>query len=230
MGLFAVPLSFVNPRSGRSWNLIFAVLIYVLYNNCLSIFQAWTACERIASPRFDGERFRNMHPIMPGRVDLECVAPAQRVPLRRRERRVPSGPLPAVNPIALRGRAPSERPACDMAGTLGLCWPGDRRPARADRSRVGAARASPSRFAGPKRFQPAPVALRAMPPLDLVVISHDHYDHLDYPTLREMAKTDVPIVTSLGVGAHLEAWGVRPERITELDWWETYQLPASTSR
>lgn len=47
MGLFAVPLSFVNPRSGRSWNLIFAVLIYVLYNNLLSIFQAWTAQQRI---------------------------------------------------------------------------------------------------------------------------------------------------------------------------------------
>ena len=47
MGLFAVPLSFVNPRSGRSWNLIFAVLIYVVYNNTLSIFQAWTAQGRI---------------------------------------------------------------------------------------------------------------------------------------------------------------------------------------
>ena len=47
MGLFAIPLSFVNPRSGRSWNLIFAVLIYALYNNLLSIFQAWTAQEKI---------------------------------------------------------------------------------------------------------------------------------------------------------------------------------------
>ena len=43
MGLFAIPLSLVNPRSGRSWNLIFAVLTYTLYNNLLSIFQAWTA-------------------------------------------------------------------------------------------------------------------------------------------------------------------------------------------
>jgi len=43
MGLFAVPLAFVNPRSGRSWNLILAVLVYALYNNLLSIFQAWTA-------------------------------------------------------------------------------------------------------------------------------------------------------------------------------------------
>jgi lipopolysaccharide export system permease protein len=43
MGLFAIPLAFVNPRSGRSWNLILAVLVYALYNNLLSIFQAWTA-------------------------------------------------------------------------------------------------------------------------------------------------------------------------------------------
>lgn len=43
MALFAVPLAFVNPRSGRSWNLVLAVLVYALYNNLLSIFQAWTA-------------------------------------------------------------------------------------------------------------------------------------------------------------------------------------------
>ena len=63
-----------------------------------------------------------------------------------------------------------------------------------------------------------------LPPIDLVAISHDHYDHLDYPTIRALAKTNVPFVTSLGVGAHLEAWGVAPERITELDWWETHHL------
>ena len=86
-------------------------------------------------------------------------------------------------------------------------------------------RASPSRFAGPKRFQPVPVPLRALPPVDVVIVSHDHCDHLDYPTIRELAKRDVPFVTSLGVGAHLEAWGVRPERIVELDWWESHRLP-----
>ena len=86
-------------------------------------------------------------------------------------------------------------------------------------------RASPSRLIGPKRFQPVPVALRSLAPIDAVIVSHDHYDHLDYPTIRELAKLDVPFVTSLGVGAHLEAWGVRPERIVELDWWETHTLP-----
>jgi len=58
-----------------------------------------------------------------------------------------------------------------------------------------------------------------------VIVSHDHYDHLDYPTIRELARRDVPFVTSLGVGAHLEYWGVGPERIVELDWWESHTLP-----
>ena len=46
-------------------------------------------------------------------------------------------------------------------------------------------------------------------------------------TIYQLAKLDVPFVTSLGVGAHLEAWGVRPERIVELDWWESHTLPST---
>jgi len=86
-------------------------------------------------------------------------------------------------------------------------------------------RASPSALVGPKRFQAAPISLREMPPVDVVIVSHDHYDHLDYPTIRALARTRVPFVTSLGVGAHLEYWGVPTERISELDWWESYTVP-----
>ncbi len=86
-------------------------------------------------------------------------------------------------------------------------------------------RASPFTSVGPKRFQPPPVALSALPRVDLVLLSHDHYDHLDYPTMRKLARIDVPFVTSLGVGAHLESWGIAASRITELDWWETHTLP-----
>ena len=89
---------------------------------------------------------------------------------------------------------------------------------------VWGARASPSRLVGPKRFQPVPIALRSLSPIDVVIVSHDHYDHLDLATVRA-GQTDVPFVTSLGVGAHLEAWGGRPERIVELDRWEAYTLP-----
>jgi L-ascorbate metabolism protein UlaG (beta-lactamase superfamily) len=92
---------------------------------------------------------------------------------------------------------------------------------------VWGARASPSRLLGPKRFQPVPVALAKMPPIDLVVLSHDHYDHLDHATVRVLAMAGVPFVTSLGVGAHLEAFGVQPHLITELDWWDTHPVPGT---
>jgi L-ascorbate metabolism protein UlaG (beta-lactamase superfamily) len=86
-------------------------------------------------------------------------------------------------------------------------------------------RASPVSFAGPRRFHPVPAALAQLPPLDAVLLSHDHFDHLCQSTMRQIAKLRVPVITSLGVGAHLEEWGVDPRMIIELDWWETHTLP-----
>jgi L-ascorbate metabolism protein UlaG (beta-lactamase superfamily) len=86
-------------------------------------------------------------------------------------------------------------------------------------------RVSPVTWAGPRRFHAAPVSVAQLPPLDAVLVSHDHFDHLDYPTVSELARRDVPFYTSLGVGAHLEAWGVSPSRIVELEWWEEAVMP-----
>jgi L-ascorbate metabolism protein UlaG (beta-lactamase superfamily) len=85
-------------------------------------------------------------------------------------------------------------------------------------------RASPLTFAGPRRFHPTPVRLDELPPLDAVLLSHDHYDHLCKETMSALARGTVPIVTSLGVGAHLEALGVARERIVELDWHESAEV------
>src|SRR5690606_34165525 len=76
-------------------------------------------------------------------------------------------------------------------------------------------------WVGPQRWYPPPLALEDVPPLTAVVISHDHYDHLDYPTIRAMKDWETTFVVPLGVGAHLEYWGIPPERITELDWWDS---------
>jgi L-ascorbate metabolism protein UlaG (beta-lactamase superfamily) len=62
------------------------------------------------------------------------------------------------------------------------------------------------------------------PRLDYVIISHDHYDHLDYQTVLQLKSKTAHWLTSLGVGAHLEHWGIPTEKITELDWWESAAL------
>jgi L-ascorbate metabolism protein UlaG (beta-lactamase superfamily) len=85
-------------------------------------------------------------------------------------------------------------------------------------------RASPLSFAGPRRFHPAPASIDELPPLDLILLSHDHYDHLCAPSWRRLAALEAPVVTSLGVGARLERLGVAPARITELDWWEHLEV------
>lgn len=83
-------------------------------------------------------------------------------------------------------------------------------------------RASPLRWAGPRRFYAAPLNLEEMPQLDVIVVSHDHYDHLGESTIRTLARSpqlrDTEWVTSLGVGEILEEYGVKRRRITELDW------------
>jgi L-ascorbate metabolism protein UlaG (beta-lactamase superfamily) len=80
-------------------------------------------------------------------------------------------------------------------------------------------RASPFSFMGPQRFYAPLLPLAELPPIDAVIISHDHYDHLDVPTVKALATRGVQWVVPLGVGAHLESWGVAAGQITELDWW-----------
>jgi L-ascorbate metabolism protein UlaG (beta-lactamase superfamily) len=180
--------------------------------------------ERIkASLLWAGDAFRNIHPVLPGLRNATARPPTVKEFLCGGERRVPREPLPSVDPAPAWARKPGTGLRATWLGHSTVLIEIDGLRVLTDP--VWRPRASPSRFAGPKRFQPVPIALRALPPVDVVLISHDHYDHLDYPTIRELARRDVPFVTSLGVGAHLEAWGVPAQRITELDWWESHTLP-----
>jgi L-ascorbate metabolism protein UlaG (beta-lactamase superfamily) len=82
-------------------------------------------------------------------------------------------------------------------------------------------RVSPAAFAGPRRLHEPPVTLAGVGRVDAVVISHDHYDHLDLATVRALvASSEAPFLVPLGVGAHLERWRVPASRIIELDWYE----------
>jgi L-ascorbate metabolism protein UlaG (beta-lactamase superfamily) len=86
-------------------------------------------------------------------------------------------------------------------------------------------RASPSRWAGPKRFFAAPMQLEELPAVDVVLVSHDHYDHLGEATIRRLSELEAmrgaKWVTSLGVGGVLRKFGVKAEQISELDWTES---------
>jgi L-ascorbate metabolism protein UlaG (beta-lactamase superfamily) len=170
-----------------------------------------------ASPRYRDGGFHNIYPQLPGLKN--AAMPSLGDFLCGGERRVPSGPLPVHDPRQAWLEAPETGLRVTWLGHSTLLVELD--GVRILTDPVWGDRVSPVGFAGPKRFHPVPVKLEALPPLDAVIVSHDHYDHLDYPTILALAKADVPFITSLGVGAHLESWNVAPERITELDWWES---------
>ena len=89
---------------------------------------------------------------------------------------------------------------------------------------VWAGRASPVQWLGPRRFFAPPLALADVPPLDGVILSHDHYDHLDPAAVRYLAGRGTPFFCPLGVGRHLRRWGVPATQITERGWWENVAL------
>jgi L-ascorbate metabolism protein UlaG (beta-lactamase superfamily) len=89
-------------------------------------------------------------------------------------------------------------------------------------------RASPFEWVGPHRWYPPTIALARLPPVDAVLISHDHYDHLDMATIVAMRSWKNVFVVPLGIGAHLARWGIPADRIVELDWWQSTRVGALT--
>ena len=171
-----------------------------------------------ASRQYAGGGFINTYPASVLR-DAGAKTSLVDFMFRGKEQRIPSRPLPSVDPRDAWARRVQSGLRATWLGHSTVLLEIDGRRVLTDP--VWGQRASPFPFLGPKRFQPVPVEINALPSLDAIVISHDHYDHLDYISIRALAALNVPFVTSLGVGAHLEAWGVPPERIIELDWWES---------
>ena len=89
-------------------------------------------------------------------------------------------------------------------------------------------RASPVGFAGPGRLHDVPCGVDDLPDIDVVVISHDHYDHLDRTTIRALARKDPLFAVPRGVGDYLRDWGVADGRIVELGWWEKTEVAGVT--
>lgn len=186
-----------------------------------------------------GERLARIHRSPNYREGAFQNPPAPRLPIEGtawgsmkrwiwgHEQRTPPGPLPVVS---LTRASFAQAPASGLRAT----WLGHSSVlveidgARILFDPVWARRASPSSLVGPKRFFNPPLPIEELPPLDAVLASHDHYDHLDRGVIKALAQSAeqsrARFIVPLGVGAHLEKWGVAPERITELDWSESTTL------
>lgn len=141
-----------------------------------------------------------------------------------KQRRRPAGPVPLLRPAAAPAAAAAER-------ELNIIWYGHASALIEIEGRrvlldpVWSQRCSPSSRVGPLRLHEPPVRLDELPPVDAILISHDHYDHLDMATvLALLAGQSAPFLVPLGVGAHLDRWGVPAERIIELDWAESHRV------
>ena len=82
-------------------------------------------------------------------------------------------------------------------------------------------RASPFSWIGPKRFHPTPISLEELPQIDVVIISHDHYDHLDEASTKKLAAKVNHFLVPKEVGQYLKDWGVSEDKITEFEWWQS---------
>lgn len=174
-----------------------------------------------ANPQYRDGRFVNLQPEAP--TDLATVGDYIVRQFSGSEVREPAAPLPVVvvDKAALAAPpAPSGLRAfwighasvyIELDGLRLLLDP------------VFAERVSPLPV-GPRRFHPPPIALADLPPIDAVLISHDHYDHLDMDTVRHLAARGTKFFVPLGIGAHLERWGVPTAQIEELEWWQQRTL------
>lgn len=207
--------------------LITAVLIAVVFlfmqQGTFGRDPAEVRLERIKqSPNYRDEAFQNLEPtsvMREGASYLDMMGDF----FNKAKDNIPSKPLPSVKTDlnALPDSVPSlvwfghSSYLIKSKGVVILMDP------------VFSGNASPVSFFG-KSFPGTDVyGVDDMPAIDLLVISHDHYDHLDYETIIKLIPKVKKFYTALGVGAHLERWGVPTDRIVEFDWWENKPVSAA---
>ncbi|AKQ63343.1 Outer membrane protein romA [Myxococcus hansupus] len=164
---------------------------------------------------FDGERFENLEPVKRLSADevYKALSKGYRGPWRDYEETPPGNPPPErVGPGKLRVTFINHATVLIQADGLNVLTD----PIYSDRP-------SPVPFVGPKRVRPPGIRFEDLPPIDVVVVSHNHYDHMDMPTLRRLEEAHHPrFIVGLGNKALLEGEGF--QRVVELDWWQSTEV------
>lgn len=176
------------------------------------------------SPQHTGERFSNVAP-RPVEGIGKTLGIAWNMLVNKPRNTVPAGALPVDSLTRAELDAAPDRSLYRLGHSTmllklrGEFWLTDP---------VFAERASPFRRIGPKRFHAPPIALEDLPPLRGVILSHDHYDHLDRDTVLALAATTDVFVTTLGVGDRLIDWGIDAKKVRQLDWWQSVDVAGLT--
>ncbi|KVL51841.1 hydrolase [Burkholderia territorii] len=176
------------------------------------------------SPQHNGMRFSNVAP-RPAEGFGKTLSIAWNMLVNKPSNTVPTGALPIDSLTREQLDAAPDRSLYRLGhSTLllklrGEFWLTDP---------VFAERASPFRRVGPKRFHAPPITLEELPPLRGVILSHDHYDHLDRDTVLTLAATTSVFVTTLGVGDRLIEWGIDAKKVRQLDWWQSVDVDGLT--
>lgn len=207
--------------------LIFIVILFVLLQTaCLSSFGADPEGKRLermkTSSMFKEGKFANNPdvPMLTPGVSYWEVIKRQ---LFGSEVRHPPGEIPVVYPKADTFSSPPRQ-------GLRAIWFGHATVlleidgVRILVDPVFSERVSPFTSLGPERFFPLPIKLEDLPKIDAVVISHDHYDHLDMNVAKTLSSKGTKYYIPLGIGSHLEKWGVPENQIIEMDWWDKAML------
>jgi len=167
------------------------------------------------SDHFDGKLFHNEKPFEKNALDLLRYWWQREPGMWKRDLRIAPGPKPLaiVGEGGLRATVVNHATVLIQADGLNLLT-----------DPIWSERASPVQWAGPRRFVPPGIRFEDLPHIDAVLISHNHYDHLDLPTLKRLkAAHDPMFYVGLGEGATLREVGI--SKITELDWWQSASLP-----
>ena len=227
---------FVNPRpanTGGPWRWLIpgaiavALLVALAAAYFLSLprFGGSAEGDRLArmrsNPQYRDGRFANpLPPASYGFADAWAIFTGQ---FFGDEVRVPPGAIPVlpVSPDALKSVSPAPGLRAFWIGHASVYIEIDGLRLLLDP--IFSEHASPFEM-GPRRFHPPPIALADLPRIDAVLISHDHYDHLDMRTIQRLAGRGTAFFVPLGIGVHLKAWGVPEAQVRELEWWQEQRL------
>ncbi|WP_207534642.1 MBL fold metallo-hydrolase [Desertivirga arenae] len=177
------------------------------------------------SPNFNGKIFLNTLPTVVTKQGTFLKIVRENFLDKRKHLREPKIPLgPFRSKIELLDQAPHEGVRVTWLGHSTLIVEVDGKRFLTDPVWSGVV--SPFSFIGPKRFFTPALKLEELPPLEGIIISHDHYDHLDEKTIRQIIniRPGMQFFCPLGVSKWLKTFGAYPDNIHEFDWWDEYEL------